>query len=145
MLILLLTPSARRAVNPIGWIVRVIAFVFVGMGIYALSTVNSMFANGLTLLATLLVAFMALQSFRQTANLETRRANEAILKEIMEWTVEIQNVPWQPFSPEMIRTTADPSKLDDANIIIKYGAVATKNDYMRKVSEKAFNGRLKKA
>ncbi len=85
ILVLLLTSSPHRTVYRKGWMLRAVAIFFVGISIYGLSTINSGFASGLALLATLLVAFMALQSYQQTANLEARRANEAMLKEIMEW------------------------------------------------------------
>jgi hypothetical protein len=125
---------------------KTVALLAVVIAIYGLSTIDLRFAGGLTLLATLTVAGMALMSFRQTANLETRRAKEAVLKEITDWATEIQNAPWQvPLPPEATLAPVDPSKLYDANVLLKYGTVSTKNDYIRRISEKAFDGKLKES
>jgi len=108
------------------------------ISIYSISTINKAVGDGLTLVATIIAAGIAAMSFDQTNRLEKRRATEAMLREIMDWAVDIQNAPWQAeFSPA--------STLESINVneVFRYAAVFTRNDYMQKISEKAFDGKLK--
>lgn len=61
---------------------------FVGIAIFGISTVNPTFGEGLTLLATLAVALVALMSLQQTADLEARRAKESQCNGIRDWVYE---------------------------------------------------------
>jgi hypothetical protein len=66
-----------------------------------------------------------------------------MLKEITDWAVEIQNTPWKQFSTANITIQQGSKKLLDADLISSYAPVMTKNDYFKKLSEKAFGGQLK--
>jgi hypothetical protein len=114
-----------------------------GIAIYCIGSVNQNFASGLTLLGTVGAVFMALMSIQQTAKLENNHAKESLLKEIMDWAVEIQNAPVKnPIGPELLNFQ-NPNTVLDANELLLYGTIMTRNDYIKKISENAFEGKLK--
>ena len=117
-----------------------IGLFLLAISIFYLSTIDTDFANGLTLLATLGAVFMALMSLKQTEDLEKRHEKETVLKELADWAVEIQNIPWSQSIPTQIKGSG---KLSDVDLIASYASVLTKNDYFKKLSEKAFGGQLK--
>jgi hypothetical protein len=73
-------------------IIALAATGIAAIAIMILATLNTGIANSVTLLATLAAAAIAVASLWQTSDLEQRRAKEAMLNRILDWTNEALKV-----------------------------------------------------
>ena len=129
--------SKPRKFHHLDWKdMRVIGIPMVGIAIFGIGAINAGFGAGLTLLATLVVAFMAFMSFRQTSDLEVNHSRDAMLNEIRDWVINILKCGTNS-NLELLTSNISPKKLDfmsSASIVFDLFALSKQSFYMSKIA-----------
>jgi uncharacterized lipoprotein NlpE involved in copper resistance len=116
---------------------RILGIPMVLLAIYGIGSQNQEFGAGLTLLATLVVAFMTLMSFQQTANLELNRSRDAMLNEIRDWTINILKCGVNAKNLELIVSGTPSSVVDSlssADLVFNLFALSKQGFYMSQIA-----------